>query len=233
MNRQFTRVSRLAGACVLWHGQDYPSLFLFLSLSSWSPFLFFSPVKAFFYHSRFLRSREKGAKDLGKKPKRNCQWSMAARRWPKKSVILRRGKCLGVENFRWRDFHERLPLHETRGWSIRECRWHRLDASIVLRRLPRNYRHSSWLKFILHCVHISSSTLLNETEFKVSFWRTIAAAWRFFRVGYLFFFPPEGAIWLSNPEGDDFGAKNCPAIASGGYLKGAYNASRHLRLPRQ
>lgn len=208
--------------------------FLFLSLSSWSPFLFFSPVRAFFYHSRFLRSREKGAKNLGKKPKRNCQWSMAARRWPKKSVILRQGKCLGVENFRWRDFHERLPLHETRGWSIRECRWHRLDASVVLRRLPRNYRHSSWLRFILHCVRISSSILLNETEFKVSSsgeqlrLRDASSGLDIFPP------PPEGkTIWLSNPEGDDFGAKNCPAIASGGYLKGAYNASRHLRLPRQ
>lgn len=36
-----------------------------------------------------------------------------------------------------------------------------------------------------------------------------------------------------NPEGDDFGAKNCPANASGGYVKGARTMLRHLRLPRQ
>jgi len=36
-----------------------------------------------------------------------------------------------------------------------------------------------------------------------------------------------------NPEGDDFSAKNYPAITSGGYLKGGHNASRHLRLPRR
>jgi len=46
-------------------------------------------------------------------------------------------------------------------------------------------------------------------------------------------FPAESFGKTENPEGDDFGAKNCPAITSGGYLKGGHNASRHLRLPRR
>lgn len=130
-------------------------------------------------------------------------------------------------SLKWFPRYERLPLHETRGWSIRECRWHQLDASVVLRRLPRNCRRSSWLRFILHCARISFSTLLNKTESKVSFWRTIAAGMTLLPgwVSFVFPLPHEWAIWLSNPEGDDFGAKNWPAIASGGYLKGAYNVS--------
>lgn len=46
---------------------------------------------------------------------------------------------------------------------------------------------------------------------------------RYFRIEY--FLPSESFDGFSNPEGDDFGAKNCPAITSGGYLKGAHNAS--------
>lgn len=58
MNRQFTRVSRLAGACVLWHGQDY----LLLSLSLLISVSLFSPVRAFFKSfSPFSRERGQGS----------------------------------------------------------------------------------------------------------------------------------------------------------------------------
>jgi len=152
-------------------------------------------------------------------------------------------KMPGSRKFSLKRFprYERLPFHETRGWSIRECRWHRLDASIVLRRLPRNCRHSSWLRFIPHCVRTSFSTFLNKTKFQVSFWRTIA--WCFFRIKFFFFFSRVSHLaesgrrwfWREKLSGDRLRRipgryVQCPAICD--FLVGNKNgiAAQHARV---
>jgi len=217
--------------------------FIFLSLSPSLNLRFSLPTRAraFFYCSCFLRSPEKGAKDLGKKPKRNCQWLMAAEEVTEKERDSATRKMPGSRKFSLKRFprYERLPFHETRRWSIRECRWHRLDASIVLRRLPRNCRHSSWLRFIPHCVRTSFSTFLNKTKFQVSVWRTIA--WCFFRVKY--FFPRVSHLaesgrrwfWREKLSGDRLRRipdryVQCPAICD--FLVGNKNgiAAQHARV---
>lgn len=153
---------------------------------------------------------------------------MVARRSPKKSVILRWGKCVWelkifVQEISTGDLLSPSMIDTRVSMaSTRRChRFARITPEILV------CRHSSWYRFVSHYIRASSWILQVRKKKK----EKSKAFFRADNCECMKLLPDRipSSEWvirrLSNPEGDDFGAKNCPTITSGGYLKGAHNAS--------
>lgn len=142
-----------------WHGQGYLRLYLSLSISLFSNLRFSllaSQGGSFFFHTVavFFVLERKGPRISGRSPKEivSDRWSRGGHR--KRAWFCDEENVSGSWKFSFERFPPETCFPGT--WSICECRWHRLDAVIVLRPEILVCRHSSWYRFVSHCIRASS-----------------------------------------------------------------------------